>query len=906
MRRQAPVVILATLLLGCHGGSAESAAGRRWIEGAPADELKVSQLSRVDCALAANFDAGWPLPELSLVAGALIGTAGEHGLTVRGGETGPRLRIARTFAPGEIDAVRLGVAGLRRGSVRLHWSVAADSGLSGSLELTSAQGGGTLHDQFFFDLAGRLPASDPVALDLEPTSLGGEVVTVSDLCVGIQHPDADRLLLAARVPWKATLADEVRDVLVVPPAGSIERDLDLPRSARLTTGFGRLAGTAGGVRITVEEAGDVAPQPLLDRRLSREELAAGWVDLDVDLAALGAGRRRLRLRAASDPAGDPAFVGAWSAPRIVSPAVRSDRPNIVLISLDTLRADHLSLYGYSKATSPNIDAWARQRRAAVFRQVVPASGWTLPSHFSLFTGLEAFKHPANYNMVAVDSSEFHFLAERLLAAGYRTQAYTGGGFVHPSYGFAKGFEGFAYWAAKDRLAEELGSNLERATRWLDRQAAPRGAGADAGDPFLLFLHTYEIHTPNAARQPYFSKLSRLPADLIVDFEADGEPRKSGFLGTSHAVIRKAAGAPGEPLPVALAGLPSDLYDSAIAYVDDLLGPFLRRLSEPPFDRDTIVVITSDHGESLGEGGRFSHASLALETLLVPLVMVLPGETSARDVPSQVRLIDLYPTLLELAGVEVPTTIDGRTLRPLLAGETEPEGRTAWAYAASTNQGLSLLAPGGLKLDWRNSVWNPIAGQLRWFRHRGFEETPLAEAPATGDADSMLRQMQQVYSREVQGLRFDLRNRSRQSVDVSITSDLVDPVSVKSPLVAGARLEWMRVGEMAAPLAAGESLVLQFERSPRREIELQIAVSSGTCPAARVTTSIVAAVDQLRQPLRRQLELPACPNGAGGPRGGAGPGRLDLEVVWKGALPATSTAGPDAALREDLKALGYLH
>ncbi len=120
-----------------------------------------------------------------------------------------------------------------------------------------------------------------------------------------------------------------------------------------------------------------------------------------------------------------------------------------------------------------------------------------------------------------------------------------------------------------------------------------------------------------------------------------------------------------------------------------------------------------------------------------------------------------------------------------------------------------------------------------------------------------------------------------------------------------RAAWSRTTPEAC-IGAGESLVLQFERSPRREIELQIRVTSATCPAAAVTESIVADVDQLRQPLRRQLELPACANAGPGLPGGDGPGRLDLEVVWKGALPATSAAGPDAALREDLKALGYLH
>ncbi len=168
-------------------------------------------------------------------------------------------------------------------------------------------------------------------------------------------------------------------------------------------------------------------------------------------------------------------------------ASRSERPNIVLISLDTLRADHLSLYGYERQTSPNLDAWVRERHGTVFRQVVPSSGWTLPSHFSLFTGLDSFRHPANYNNVAIDSAAFGFLAEHLLAEGYRTQAFTGGGFVHPIYGLAKGFESFAYWSSKERRAEELESNLERAGKWLDslgffQTGASRGAAVVPATP----------------------------------------------------------------------------------------------------------------------------------------------------------------------------------------------------------------------------------------------------------------------------------------------------------------------------------------------------------------------------------------------------------------------------------------
>ena len=138
--------------------------------------------------------------------------------------------------------------------------------------------------------------------------------------------------------------------------------------ARLQAGFGRLSGTSRGVRLTVQ-AGDATapPRVLLERLLRSDELAAGWVDLDVDLSAVGAGDRRLVLTAVSDPAGDPAFVGAWSAPRIVSAAERSARPNIVLISLDTLRADHLSLYGLRETDV----AGARRLGARAARRRIP-------------------------------------------------------------------------------------------------------------------------------------------------------------------------------------------------------------------------------------------------------------------------------------------------------------------------------------------------------------------------------------------------------------------------------------------------------------------------------------------------------------------------------------------------------
>lgn len=894
------VLSLAAGIGACGRSRGAAPAVERWISGAPSDELLVSQLERIDCLVSSRFDGDANPAELQLEDASTLPTSGRSGWTVRGGERAPRILVKRNVRAEEVNAVRIAVSGVRRGNVRLQWFEVGSRGALGTLELTKAQGAGTLHNQFYFDLAGKLPADRPVEVELQPTSAAGEVVTVEELCLGRADLDADRVRIAARVPWKATIDGEIRDVLLQPRGGLVERESLISGPARLSAGFGRLEGQVSAVRLVVSErGGDGAEKVLLDRKLMRGELDSGWFDFDLDLPARPEGRRSLRLEARPDPEGDPSFVGVWSAPRIVAHAPKASRPNIVLISLDTVRADHLSLYGYSRSTTPGIDAWTRERGATVFRDVVPASGWTLPSHFSLFTGLEAFRHPANYNTVALDASAFSFLAERLLEAGYRTQAYTGGGFVHPVYGLARGFEAFGYWASKERRSEELESNLEDAGRWLDR-AAKRIADGAAGDPFLLFLHTYEVHTPNAAREPYFGRFSRLPSDLIVDVEPDGDLVQKGFRGTGHSVTKTAIGAPGLPLTPELAGLPVDLYDSALAYVDDRLTPLLQRLSRPPFDRDTIVVIFSDHGEALGEDGLAGHATLAASNLHVPLVIALPSPARAKDIPSQVRLIDLFPTLLELAGLSVPEGIDGRSLRPLLEGGSEPVGRPAWSYSASTNHGLALIGGDGVKLVWHNSLWKPVAGELRWYRRDGYRETLLREAPSGADSERMIRQVQQVYAREANGLRFEARNQSGQAVRIAISSDLVDPASVKSPAVDGVRLDWSYIGFMETTLDSAKVLALQFERTQRRQIELRLEVRPEKCPETVGVIEVSADVEQLRQPMRRHLALEGCDG-----KGPLGAG-VELEIRWQGPLPADRETRSDAALREDLKALGYLH
>ena len=141
----------------------------------------MSQLEGIDCVVESRFEGGEIPDGLAVVDASPLLAAGGRGLTLRGGESPPVLRFGRRFAPGELDAVRLSISGVRRGNVRLRWFTADTREPAGTLEMTKAQGGGSLHSQFFFDLANRLPGDRPIELEIEPTSAAGELVTLNEL-----------------------------------------------------------------------------------------------------------------------------------------------------------------------------------------------------------------------------------------------------------------------------------------------------------------------------------------------------------------------------------------------------------------------------------------------------------------------------------------------------------------------------------------------------------------------------------------------------------------------------------------------------------------------------------------------------------------------------------------------------
>lgn len=347
------------------------------------------------------------------------------------------------------------------------------------------------------------------------------------------------------------------------------------------------------------------------------------------------------------------------------------RPNILLVVIDTARADRFSFGGYSRQTSPEIAVLASE--GTIYERAYTPAPWTLPAHASLFTGLFPSSHGADSGHLRLDE-EFRTLAESLHEAGYRTQGYAANPWVGRQYGLAQGFDTYeeilkeGRKEVEDAGAAALNAKVERFLEWrMDNPDARR-------QPFFIFINYLEPHLPYNPPEPFRSRFLRADADRTAverlrKFKHPDEVRFVLGLG----------GPSGDDLSIL-----SDLYDGEIAYVDGRVGDLARFLREKGLLDQTVVVVTSDHGEAIGDHGFLDHKMNVFEELLrVPLVVRYPGTVKAgRRVPEPVMLQDLYPTLLALAHAPPP----GRTrdaagpresfLLPGIEGVSEASGRPA--------------------------------------------------------------------------------------------------------------------------------------------------------------------------------------------------------------------------------------
>ncbi len=448
--------------------------------------------------------------------------------------------------------------------------------------------------------------------------------------------------LAANV----TLGHETRPALFPPLSTSKTFPLPSsgPRSLRFAIAASSLPAGDPGVRFRIS---------LGETALFEETVPASrqdkWLERRIEIEPSSAGLT-FETRASSDT---PA-VALWGNPVLETPARISERPTLVLISIDCLRADHVGVYGYEKPTTPSIDELAKE--ATVFRRAASASSWTLPSHMSMFTGLPPLLHGVSESQDRYWAGSAKrlapsvpYLAEILAREGYQTAGAVSSVAMSQVYGFERGFGVYRLHPAN--AAEVVDSALDLARRARGREQ-------------FLFVHFIDAHWPY------------LP---MVEFRAYARefldrfpPRPKDISELTRRLSGKAERARPEDAAEA-----RSLYDAALAYVDRELGRFFRELRTMDLYDDSLILVTSDHGESFHDRGTWGHGrNLYQELTHVPLIVKWPGSKLMGEVQTLVSHVDFFPTLLEEAGLSPPPN-HGVGLRAVQQGAGPASSRSIW-------------------------------------------------------------------------------------------------------------------------------------------------------------------------------------------------------------------------------------
>jgi arylsulfatase A-like enzyme len=436
-----------------------------------------------------------------------------------------------------------------------------------------------------------------------------------------------------------TTGGETRPALLA----SARYRVPLPRRPLLTFGVGTsYAGEGeapGWYRLTVRAEGRAVVERTVNPRAS-----LGWRDVSVPLEGLGSETTlEFELRFTDRDARDipqPADVLLGVAdPTIHDLDDYGRAKGVILVSIDTLRRDHVGVHGYAKPTTPRLDALARG--GILCDDAVSTSSWTLPAHLSLLTSVDPGAHGGT-DMSHGYNRRVPTLASLMRKAGFATQAVTSHLYVSAVYGLDDGFDNLDFH--QDRRATEV---AERAIEILDR----------VGDrPFFLFLHLYDPHwhyDPPEAQRRLFEK--PYTGTLTGNWQDFSKRDRSNTTAADMAHLLA-------------------LYDGEIRYVDDELGRVLDHLKARGLDRGTLVVVTSDHGEEFLEHGSWEHQkTLYEEVVRVPLIVSGPGVASRKE-PAQATLLDVMPTILAWAGLPASPAQQGRSLLAPL-GEREAYGET---------------------------------------------------------------------------------------------------------------------------------------------------------------------------------------------------------------------------------------
>jgi arylsulfatase A-like enzyme len=410
------------------------------------------------------------------------------------------------------------------------------------------------------------------------------------------------------------------------------RPFTIPPAAVLTYAVGvdqRTWTASPPVRFTVTLEDDrgrsVVQETILDPAAHPDDRS--WRDVRVSLDAFAGRTATMRFAASPITRATGWSVPVWADPTVWAPRREAQHINVILISLDTLRAGSVSAYGCARETTPSLDRRIGAK-GTVFDDAMTTAPHTLASHLSLMTGVYPNTHGGASPQREPLDARLGTLPQSLRMAGYETVAFTEDGWVLPLVPDRRGFARYVENTKSQHPSGTIAETFGKAIEWLRTHHEL---------PFFLFLHTYEVHTPYLPLPPYDR--------MFIDARASADP-------TANVLLR---------------------YESEVRYADDLLAALLDELDALGLGIRTLVVVVADHGEEFWEHGGWYHGQqLYAESIDVPFMMRLPGVVpEGRRIGVPVSLVDVAPTILDLLGAPPITGAEGVSLTPLLRASPEP-------------------------------------------------------------------------------------------------------------------------------------------------------------------------------------------------------------------------------------------
>lgn len=667
-----------------------------------------------------------------------------------------------------------------------------------------------------------------------------------------------------------------REVLFAPAPTDLGFRLRLPRRGRLRFSYAlsRESQIGDAVDFEVLATGpDGVERSLWSRRLALRDDNWHWHEATVPLGKLADQTLELTLRTRSS--GERGFA-LWGTPTIDVPRDGGSPPNVILVAVDTLRADRLSAYGYTRPTTPRLDEFARQ--SVRFDHVISQSNWTLPSFASVFTGQIVARHRVASLMDDL-GSDADTLAQQLRDHGWRTHAILEKPALYRR--LDRGFEVSFNVPKKNHRADE---GLRKAVDWLRQAQDSR---------FFLFLHFDDPHQPFTHPESFVlprsaAALNALGLELplfLPDF----------LLRCESCRVDGKVTAP-------IKTLARDLYDEEITYVDDRIGRLLDELREMGLYDDAVIAFLSDHGETLWDHYEWFHhggVSQHSELIRVPLILKPPLDDRYRRgavVETQVRLFDVMPTLLELAGIrpaddELDAASLGSFLRSESAGSANRPAFSQGAHSAAFQVGSwKYIAPVGRGIYRTEPEPHVLAAEELYDLSRDPEELH----DLSGDSGSRLQALRadaMEYLVRAAGGRFLVVLIDGDASGLEVTCR---PACSWDPLIQFG-LERIETIPPSTDVFGGRGLIgrlflfARFWSAPQAELEVSL-----TGPSEATNATAMAA---RRVPFEEGV--------MGRLTGHSGPGAWILEAPERAAARPDPAADMDSRQYEALRALGYL-